>query len=345
MQNSKKFSFSYLFEEKIFLKKNILNRLFQVDTLVFDIDGVLIDARNSFIKAVCQTVQFYFIKVLHFNGSHNLINPKEVEYFKMAGGFNSDWDLTSAVVLFYLMKARKNNLKDVDEVKDRAPDIKIFTTKIIPFGGGLSKTLDLLENEDGHSKEWILNLWDKDLITKIFKEIYAGEEYCFDINGFHPSLIKSEGLIKNEKVIINENKKDFLQNFSVGVLTGRTKGEARIALKKINWSDIVSEENIITVDDGPQKPHPQGLIKLSKNLKTRLGIYVGDIWDDLLTAKNFNKEIKKVDFLSAIVLAEKINLKNEAIKKFYLNKGVDLLASDVNCVLDRLEKAMNKSCK
>ena len=93
-----------------------------------------------------------------------------------------------------------------------------------------------------------------------------------------------------------------------------------------------------------KNPYPQGLIKLSKNLKTRLGIYIGDICDDLLTTKNFNKEVKNVDFLSAIVLAGKINLKNEAIK-FYLNKGVDLLASDVNCILDRLEKAMNKSCK
>jgi len=344
LQNSEKLSFSYLFEEKIFFKKNILDRLFRIDTLVFDIDGVLIDVRNSFIKAVCQTVQFYFKKVLHFNGSRNLINPKEVECFKMAGGFNNDWDLTSAVILFYLMKARKNNLKDVDRLKDKEPDIKIFTTEVLPFGGGLPKTLDLLEKEDEHSKEWILNLWDRDLITKIFKEIYAGEEYCFNTYGFHPSLIKSEGLIKHEKVIINKNKKEFLQNFSVGVLTGRTKGETRIALKKLNWSDIISEENIITVDDGSQKPHPQGLIKLSENLKTRLGIYVGDIWDDLLTAKNFNKEVKKVNFLSAIVLAEKINLKNEAIK-FYLNKGVDLLASDVNCLLDRLEKAMNKSCK
>ena len=342
MQNSEKLSFSYLFEEKIFFKKNILDRLFQVDTLVFDIDGVLIDVRNSFMKAVCQTVQFYFKKVLHFSGSHNLINLKEVEYFKMAGGFNNDWDLTLAVVLFYLMKARKDNLIDVDELRDKKPDIKIFTTKVLPFGGGLSETLNLLEKENGRNKDWILNLWDKDLIIKIFKEIYTGEEYCFNINGFHPSLIKSEGLIKHERVIINENKKEFLQNFSVGVLTGRTKGEARIALKKLNWSDFISEENLITVDDCSEKPHPQGLIKLSENLKTRLGLYVGDIWDDLHTVKNFNKEIKKVNFLSAIVLAEKINLKNEATK-FYLNKGVDLLSSDVNCILNRLEKAMNKS--
>ncbi len=344
MQNSEKLSYSYLFEEKIFLKNNILDRLFQVDTLVFDIDGVLIDVRNSFIKTICQTVQFYFKKVLHFNGSHNLINPEEVEYFKMAGGFNNDWDLTSVVVLFYLMKARKNNLKDVDELRDKEPGIKIFATKILPFGGGLSKALDLLEKKDGHSKEWIFNLWDKDLIIKIFKEIYAGEEYCFNINGFHPSLIKSEGLIKHEKVIINKNKKKFLQNFSIGVLTGRTKGEARVALKRLNWSDIISEENIFTADDGLEKSNPQGLIKLSENLKTRLGIYVGDIWDDLLTTKNFNKEVKRVNFLSAIVLAEKINLKNKATK-FYLNKGVDLLSSDVNCVLNRLEKAMNKSYK
>jgi len=336
---SEKLNLNYLFSENIIFNKKILDELSLVDTLVFDIDGVLIDVRESFGRAVCQTVQFYFKEILCFQGSQNLIIPEEIEYFKMAGGFNNDWNLTSAVVLFYLMKARKNNLKDIDVIRFIEPDIKKFTTEILPSGGGLAKVIDLIE-EDGDIKEKILGLWDRKLITKIFQEIYAGEEYCFNIYGFHPSLIKKDGLIKQERIIIDKKKKDFLQNYSLGILTGRTEREARVALERLGWDDIISKEKIVTADDGVGKPHPQGLKKLSISLKTRLGVYVGDIWDDMLTAKNFNKEAGKAKFLSAIVLAEGFNLQNETVK-LYLNEGVDLLAQDVNCVLDWLEKVKN----
>ena len=336
---SEKLNSNYLFNENIILNKKILDKISQVDTLVFDIDGVLIDVRDSYREAICRTVQFYFKEILRFQGCRNLINPEEIEYFKMAGGFNNDWDLTSAVALFYLLKARENNLKDMDELRSRDPDIKTFTTKVLSLGGGLTKVIDSIE-KDGHAKEWIFSLWDKDLITKIFQEIYAGEEYCFNIYGFHPSLVKTEGLIKQERIIIDKKKKDFLQNFSIGILTGRTKREAQIALERLGWEDIAFKERIITADDGLEKPHPQGLKKLSASLKTKLGIYVGDVLDDLITAKNINKEAKEIKFLSAIVLAEGFGLQNRTIE-FYLNEGVDLLAQDVNCVLDWLEKVKN----
>lgn len=340
MQLSEKLNSDYLFQKDIILKKKILDRVSQVDTLVFDIDGVLIDVQNSFKKAVCQTAHFYFKEILRFQGSQNLINPEEVEYFKMAGGFNNDWNLTSAVVLFYLMKARKNNLRDIDVLRSIEPGIKKFTTEMLPSGGGLVKVIDLLIEEDKDIKEEILALWDRDLITKIFQEIYAGGEHCYNVYGFHPSLVKAEGLIKKERIIIDKNKKDFLQNFSLGILTGRNEREARVALKRLGWDDFISKEKIVAADDGLEKPRPQGLKKLANSLKTKLGIYVGDIWDDMITAKNFNKEVKKTKFLSAIVLSEGFKLKNKTLK-FYLKEGVDLLAQDVNRVLDWLERVKN----
>ena len=339
LQILEKLNSNYLFSEDIILNKKILDKLSRVDTLVFDIDGVLIDVRDSFRKAVCQTVQFYFKKILGFQGSQNLINPEEVEYFKMAGGFNNDWDLTSAVVLFYLMKARENNLKEVDELRNIKPDIKTFTTKMLSPGGGLAKVIDLIE-KDGQVKEWILILWDKDLITKIFQEIYAGGEHCFNIYGFHPSLIKKDGLIKQERIILDKNKKNFLQNFSLGILTGRDEREARVALERLGWDDIISKEQIVTADDGVGKPHPQGLKKVAESLKTKLGIYVGDTWDDLITVKNTNKEERVTKFFSAIVLGEELNLRSKSVK-FYLNEGVDLLSQDVNSILYYLERVKN----
>ncbi len=343
LQISEKLNSEYLFQKNIILNKKILDRISRIDTLVFDIDGVLIDVRNSYREAIGQTVQFYFRELLHFPGSQNLINPEEIEYFKMAGGFNNDWDLTSAVVLFYLLKARKNNLRDIDMLRSVKPDIRKFTTEMLPSGGGLAKVIDLIE-KDRNIKAEILVLWNRNLITKIFQEIYAGEEYCYELYGFYPSLLKVEGLIKQERIIIDENKKNFLQNFSLGILTGRNEKEAKIALERLGWSNIISKEKIFTADDGAEKPHPQGLKKIAHSSKTKLGIYVGDIWDDMITVKNFNKEVEKTKFLSAIVLTEGIKLQDNMVK-YYLNEGVDLLAQDVNQVLEWLERMKIESYK
>jgi HAD superfamily phosphatase len=336
---SEKLNLNYLFSEDSIWNKKILNKFSQIDTLVFDIDGVLIDVQDSFMKSICQTVQFYFKEILGFRGSQNLINPKETEYFKKAGGFNNDWDLTSAVVLFYLMKANENNLKDIDELRSIKPDIKTFTTKMLSPGGGLAKVIDSIA-KDGQLKEGILSLWDKDLITKIFQEIYAGEEYCFIIYGFHPSLIKTEGLIKQERIIIDKNKKNFLEKFSLGILTGRNEREARVALERLSWDEIISKKRIVTADDGVGKPHPQGLKKIAESLETKWGIYIGDTWDDLLTVKNNNKEEGVKKFLSAIVLGEGFDLRGKSVK-FYLNAGADLLTQDVNSILYQLERVKN----
>lgn len=340
---SQKLKEAYLFQKNIIIKKKILESVSKIDTLVFDIDGVLIDVQDSFRNAVCQTVQFYFKKILKFSGSQKLIIPEEIEYFKMAGGFNNDWDLTSAVILFYLWKAEEKKIKDIDRLRSEKPSLKAYCTKILPSGGDLIRSIELIQQKND-LKEKIFNLWDRKLVTKIFKEIYAGEDSCFNIYKFYPSIIKTEGLIKNEKIIFNKKQKVFLQNFSIGVLTGRNDEEAKIALKKLDWVDFLIDKQMMTANNVPGKPNPEGLKKLSVNLKTKLGLYIGDIRDDLLTVKNYNNESKTTKFLSAIVLGKEFNLENKLVT-LYLNEGVDLLAKDVNDILEWIDKMELKNFK
>ena len=54
-------------------------------SLVFDMDGVLIDARNSYRAAIEKTYE-------HFTGK--TISQKEIQNAKNLGGLNNDWDLT-----------------------------------------------------------------------------------------------------------------------------------------------------------------------------------------------------------------------------------------------------------
>lgn len=331
MQIPQKFKESYLFEEKVIAKKAVLHSILNIDTIVFDIDGVLIDVHASFRIAVCLTVQCYFKEVLKYNGSEELILPDEIKYFKMAGGFNNDWDLTSAVILHYLTKAAKYKTKDLGILRKQKLDLETYCYEILPSGGGLTKCVELIR-QDHDVEEEILSQWNEKLVIQLFKEIYAGVEHCFDIYHFNPSIIKTSGLCEKEKIILDENLNSFLKNYSIGILTGRCNAEAKMALENLKLNDLLTENQVMTAEKVTGKPHPEGLIKLSSILKTGLGLYIGDILDDLQTAKNYNKENKKSGFLSALVLGGELNEK-ELLVLTYMDKGVDLLAKDVNELL------------
>jgi HAD superfamily hydrolase (TIGR01548 family) len=59
--------------------------------ILFDMDGVLVDVKNSYRKAILETVQF-------FSGEKPL--PREIQQLKEKGGYNNDWDLTQALLIF-----------------------------------------------------------------------------------------------------------------------------------------------------------------------------------------------------------------------------------------------------
>jgi HAD superfamily phosphatase len=58
-------------------------------TLVFDMDGVLVDVTESYREAIAQTVQ-------HFTGAR--ITNEEIQGYKNSGGWNDDWQLSHHIV-------------------------------------------------------------------------------------------------------------------------------------------------------------------------------------------------------------------------------------------------------
>jgi len=67
-----------------------LNRFLKdIKLLIFDIDGVLVDVRESYRKAIRLTAE-------HF--SQTEIHPDEIQKLKNESGFNNDWDLTEELL-------------------------------------------------------------------------------------------------------------------------------------------------------------------------------------------------------------------------------------------------------
>ncbi len=339
MRNIKKHNYKIAYNNKILVKNDIFDKLKNIDTIVFDIDGVLVNSEKSFIETICRTVNYYFKNILKFDISKPLIEPKEVYLFKDAGGFNNDYDLTSAIIIFYLIQSRKCYIKNNVILKEKTPNIKRFTSKTLRAGGGLENILDLLETLTPDDKRWVIKNWNKELIDRIFKEIYAGTILCKDIYGFSPTIIKSEGLTKYEKILIKKKQETFLNNYCLGLLTGRTKGETDILLEKLDFLNMNKKNNIYTSDDGPEKPNPHGLINISRNCNTKCGLFIGDIRDDLFTVKNFNKLFKnECKYYSCIIKPFDIKrLEKSTNIRLYLEHEVDIVAYNVNHLLEWLK--------
>ncbi|MCX7794954.1 MAG: hypothetical protein N2380_00305 [bacterium] len=254
------------------------------EVIVFDIDGVLIDTSMSFKCAVSRTVQYYMTKVLEYEDTGILIQPEEVQLFKLAGGFNDDWMLSQSAILFFIYKSLKFGAKDTNSIRLLPPSLIEFTNSVSYEGEGLKKTKEYLISLDGNILCKAEEKIDKNLVVRIFQEIYAGSGYMKRLYGSDPILGTEEGLWRNEKVILDKSL--LLKDMFYGIYTGRTATETELALEILKIE--IPPEAIITMNSSIVKPDPRGLEIIREYYKKDILAFIGDSMDDILAAINAN---------------------------------------------------------
>lgn len=302
----------------------------QIDTVVFDMDGVLLDITQSIRVVNCLAVPFYLREVLGWQASDALLSTDDIERMKHAGGFNDDWDLTYALVLFYLVKRRMFPENDADTLSVIGQPLTRFTNKVAERGGGLVAAEEiLLEHIPRLEVDRFLRDYDKPAIRQVFQELFAGE-HCERLYGFVPAYYKGPGYVAKDLVLIDLEK--IPKDKRIGILTGRTLEEAEIGCEVCQLAGVVEADACVTKANGFDKPDPGGLALLAKRLGTKsAGVYIGDTLDDLRTVRALNKMGGTAPFLSALVLTGPAGKKNEGLFK---REGADIVAGDVNEVLD-----------
>jgi HAD superfamily phosphatase len=71
------------------------------DTILFDMDGVLVDVNNSYRTAIKKTAEFFLNKNISYNS---------ISKYKKIPGLNNDWDLTEKIILDNKMKIPKKEI-------------------------------------------------------------------------------------------------------------------------------------------------------------------------------------------------------------------------------------------
>ncbi len=106
------------FGKEAYIRKDAFEQLKKVDAAIFDCDGVLLDIRESFNRTITETVAYIMEGITGFEFPKNLISKEIVYLFKKSGGYNNDWDLTYAILMFLLHLLQKRTGSELVESLD-----------------------------------------------------------------------------------------------------------------------------------------------------------------------------------------------------------------------------------
>ena len=285
-----------------------------VDAVVLDIDGVLVDVENSYRRAIVESVEHVY---------DGTIDRADVQQFKDAGGFNNDWELTDAAALYVLARREKPRLS-----------LETYTGLIAASGGGLESARTAIADElDPAGRERILDEWDSERLREVFQQLYLGSERYRRLEGAEPDL-EAEGFIENEPALLSAETREALSAWPLGVLTGRPAAETDIALERVGLE--VPEEYRFTMDDWEEgKPHPRALVALAERFDADRLAFVGDTLDDVRTAGNAAEADPGREYLGVGVLTG--GLTGEAGREKYRKAGADAVLERVDDLPEWLE--------
>jgi HAD superfamily hydrolase (TIGR01548 family) len=264
-----------------------ISRAASADALIFDVDGVLVDVNDSLRMVTCNAVQFYLTSILSWKTDTFYVVPHDIAFFKSAGGFNDDWDLTRAFVLLYLVKANRLAATHATRLRRAAPTIGQVTRALRQSAAGYAGLQRLLLDPlDQAARSWVLGRWDAELIARVFKEHFAGKKFCREFYGFDPQYYFGPAYIDRDRPLVDPRLLA-AGNWKLGLYTGRTLAESKHAISLIGAEKLFQWEHVVTADDSIYKPNPRGLELLAQRMGFKRAVFFGDMPDDAEAALRY----------------------------------------------------------
>ena len=269
-----------------------INQVGDIDGIIFDCDGVLVDVSKAYDFAIRETTQYVLKKFANIKSIP--ITAKIISGFKSTGGFNDEVDVTYASILS-LVAAKKlgiNDKKFIFHVIENANSTGIKSVE--KFLDTLDVDLSGIRKKLDYPGEHTTNP-----LYEIFDQIFYGPELYKKIFK-KKSQFTEKGLINNDKVILTKKLLFILEkkfDNKLAIVSGRGKESVRYSLKELlDWFNLKSS---VFLEDEPRemaKPNPKSLLFSINKLHARHCLYVGDSMEDMIMAKKVAKMGKKITF-------------------------------------------------
>ena len=313
----------------IYTDDSKITSLNEIDSIIFDCDGVLIDITKSYDLAIIKTTQ-YVLK--NFAKIHNAIDVdyKIIDGFKSTGGFNDEVDLTYAAIITLvavnLLKKDQNSF--IFEVIKNSDSSGIISVE---------KYVENLVDISNIKKQLSYpGIHHENPLYQIFDQLFYGPELYQKLFN-NTSNFSSPGLIEQDDVILNDSLLEKLTrkfNSKIAMVTGRGKESVSYSLKSLlNKFNI---DNSMFLEDESRelaKPNPQSLLDSIQGLQATSTLYVGDSMEDFIMAKKTSDLGHKTIFCGIIGTSKN---PKEKLELFEQNDAILVLNS-----INLLPKVLN----
>ncbi|HJT59628.1 MAG TPA: HAD family hydrolase [Ktedonobacteraceae bacterium] len=316
-------------QTSVFWRRPELNFPAALDTILFDVDGVLIRTIDSFHATDIAAAEYVAGTIFGLDWGQregkSLFTHDDVMAFKQAGGYNNDWDM--CYLLAALGTARLREWKGTS-----------FAERSSQKWAALSRAA----NVQGHGGvEWVRAVMPAtaqlpyDTIGDIYHELYWGASEYKRWFGRPPRYLPDcPGFVHNEQMLFPPDFFTRLREKGIqhmGMITGRVGPEVDSALERIKaycgerWWEVV-----IAADVCP-KPDPRTIRLALEGIGSKVegGIYIGDTGDDLDVVLNYRatKQADEPDIVAVMVVH-----KDEVA--LYQQRGADVIVGAVTDVLE-----------
>ena len=299
----------------IYLDDSCIDLLNDIDTIIFDCDGVLIDITKSYDLAIVKTTQYVLENYSKITNSIN-VDFKIIDGFKSTGGFNDEVDLAYAAILSLVAakKLKKDPTEFIfDVIKNSDSNGIITVEKYLENQTDISEIKNQLSYPGTHHDN---------PLYQIFDQLFYGPELYKKLFDKDSKFLES-GLIEQDDVILNNSLLELLEkkfNSKIAMVTGRGKESVSYSLKEL-LPRFDSKNSAFLEDESRDlaKPNPKPLLDSIKGMNGTSTLYVGDSMEDFIMAKRVTEMGTKTTFCGIMGTSknpqEKLELfeKNEAV--------------------------------
>lgn len=326
---------------------------------VFDCDGTIIDASNSYDLAIRISINIVFDKLFNIEIRLGKDFEDALASLRMTGGFNNDTDSASA-----LLQTICIFLPDTLDIKLEKWDTVLNVDKYAKpiegaesYPGHVNEAFKWLIHEVKTKKEYfdlkkieeLLDMKASSLKTlhrlskirsvlgypgnfgesffaTLFDEIFLGSEGVEEKYSWKPRYVFYRGTLENETLLISEESLKKLTDYlpkGIALVTGRGRWETektlRPVLKYFNMG-----ASIFTADRGLdyEKPNPKALIESAESLRTKKLLYAGNSMEDLLMSQAACREGLEIGFIAVS--------NNDELSREFEVRGANAILEDIN---------------
>ncbi len=280
----------------IYTDKSSIDVLDEIDAVIFDCDGVLIDITKSYDLAIIQTTQYVLENIAKINDAID-VDFKIIEGFKSTGGFNDEVDLTYASIISIVASKKLNQDQTTfiwDVIKNTDSSGIVSVEKYIQNKVDISEIKNKLAYPGTHHDNPLYRIFDQLFYgPKLYEKLFKSK-----------SNFTQPGLIDNDKVILDESllqKLDKKFNSNISMVTGRGKESVRYSLKELlEKFDLANSFFLEDESRELAKPNPKPLIDSITGMNSKSCLYVGDSMEDFIMAKKATEQGYKTIFCGII---------------------------------------------